>query len=59
MDVIVNVLRINIKEMVNIDILNINKDKNVIKKFILVVIVFIKMYMIKVDLIILFLFVFF
>lgn len=29
--------------MVNIDILNINKDKNVIKKFILVVIVFIKM----------------
>lgn len=45
--------------MVNIDILNINKDKNVIKKFILVVIVFIKMYIIKVDLIILFLFVFF
>lgn len=29
--------------MVNIDILNINKDKDVIKKFILVVIVFIKM----------------
>lgn len=29
--------------MVDTDILNINKDKNVIKKFILVVIVFIKM----------------